>query len=60
MIREAFPNATPATTNAFIDTQTWNDFHKTQGSLGDLVQEMIPSLTGLTRDHANRTRIRRT
>jgi hypothetical protein len=50
MIREAFPNAAPATTNAFIDVQTWDDFQKTQGRLVDLVREIAPSLTGLTQD----------
>ena len=50
MIREALPNATPGATNTFIDTQTWNDFLKTQGSLNDLVEEIAPSLTGLSMD----------
>ena len=50
MIREALPNATPGATNTFIDTQTWNDFLKTQGSLSDLVEEIVPALTGLSMD----------
>jgi hypothetical protein len=48
MIREALPDATPGATNTFIDTQTWNDFLKMQGSLSDLVAELVPSLTGLS------------
>jgi hypothetical protein len=50
MIQEAFPNRTPGATNAFINTQTWNDFRKTQGNLSDLVEGIVPSLTGLTMD----------
>ena len=50
MIREAFPGARPAATNAFINTQTWNDFLKTQGDLSDLAGEIVPSLTGLSMD----------
>jgi hypothetical protein len=48
LIQEAFPNSAPGATSAFINTQTWNDFLKTHGSLGDLVAELVPSLTGLT------------
>jgi hypothetical protein len=48
MIREAFPDARPAAANAIINTQTWNDFLNTQGSLSDLVEEIVPSLTGLS------------
>ena len=48
LIKEVFPQATPAATNAFIDIQTWNDFLATQGSLNDLVAEVVPSLTGLS------------
>jgi hypothetical protein len=47
MIQDSFPGSTPAATNAFINTQTWNDFLKTQGSLSDLVEEIVPTLTGL-------------
>jgi hypothetical protein len=47
MIREAYPDAQPSTTNAFINTQTWNDFLKTQGGLSNLVEEIVPHLTGL-------------
>jgi hypothetical protein len=48
MIQEAFPGSTPGATNAFINTQTWNEFLKTHGNLSDLVEEIAPSLTGLT------------
>ncbi len=48
MIREAFPDAKLATSNAFVNAQTWNDFQKTHGSLSDLVGEITPSLTGLS------------
>jgi hypothetical protein len=48
MIKQAFPEATPAATNVFINTQTWNDFLKTQGNLSELVEEIVPSLTGLS------------
>jgi hypothetical protein len=47
MIQEISPDSTPRATNAFINTQTWNDFLKTQGDLRDLVEEVVPSLTGL-------------
>ena len=47
MIQDAFPGARPGVTNVFVDTQTWNDFLKTQGNLSDLVEEVIPTLTGL-------------
>jgi hypothetical protein len=50
MIREAFPGARPSARNAVIDIQTWNDFLKTQGSLGALVEGIAPSLTGLNKD----------
>lgn len=50
MIREAFPKAPPAATNAFVNRETWNDFQQTQGSLSDLVETVIPSLTGLSMD----------
>jgi hypothetical protein len=48
MIREAFPDARPGAANAIINTQTWNDFLTTQGRLTDLVEEIAPSLTGLS------------
>ena len=50
MIREAFPEAAPGASNTFIATQTWNDFLKTHGNLNDLVEEIIPLLTGLSID----------
>ncbi len=53
MIREAYPDARPSSTNAFINTQTWNDFLKTQGSLSDLIEEIVPHLTGLSVDQLN-------
>src|SRR5207244_3674984 len=40
MIRDAFPDARPSAANAIINTQTWNDFLNTQGSLTDLVEEL--------------------
>jgi len=50
MIREAFPDAKPAASNVFLNTQTWNNFLKTQGTLSDLVEELVPSLTGLNKN----------
>jgi hypothetical protein len=50
LIREAFPDATPAATNVFINTQAWTDFLKTQGDLSALVAENLPALTGLHMD----------
>jgi hypothetical protein len=47
MIRSAFPDAF-GTNTVFIDTQRWDDFRKTQGTLADLVQKIAPSLTGLS------------
>lgn len=47
MIREAFAGAVPATSNAFINTQTWHDFRQTRGDLRELTREILPSLTGL-------------
>ena len=42
MIREAFLNATPGASSAFVNRQTWDDFLKTRGNLADLVKEIIP------------------
>jgi hypothetical protein len=50
MIREAFADAAPAASNAFINTQTWHDFRKTRGDLSALAREILPSLTGLSMD----------
>ena len=47
MIQDTFPSSTPAATNTFINTQTCNDFLKTQGTLNDLVEDIVPTLTGL-------------
>jgi len=47
LIQEAFPGTTPAATDVFSDTQTWSDFVKAQGSLSDLVKQLVPCLTGL-------------
>jgi hypothetical protein len=50
LIRSAFPDAFGATL-LFVDTATWNDFRRTQRTLGDLTRERIaPTLTGLTDD----------
>ncbi len=49
MIRSAFPQAVSSTTSATIDTAAWYDFKKT-GGLSDLVREVAPSLTGLSRE----------
>ena len=48
LIREAFPTATPGVSNAFIDSETWNDFQVTHGGLESLVEEVLPALTGLS------------
>jgi hypothetical protein len=53
MIREAYPEANPSATNTFINTQTWNDFLKTQGNLSDLLEEIVPILTGLSLNQLN-------
>lgn len=53
MIREAFPRARPGAVNAIINTQTLNDFLNTRGSLTDLVNEIAPSLTGLSMAELN-------
>ena len=53
MIREAYPNARPSATNTFVDTQTWNDFLKKQGTLSDLLKEVLPFLTGLDLNQFN-------
>jgi hypothetical protein len=50
MIREAFADASPAASNAFVNTQTWHDFRKTRGNLSALAREIVPSLTGLSMD----------
>lgn len=47
MIQEAFPGSAPGATDAFINSHTLNDFLATHGDLGQLVEEIIPSLTGL-------------
>jgi hypothetical protein len=50
MIREAFADASPAASNAFVNTQTWHDFRKSRGDLSALAREIVPSLTGLSMD----------
>jgi hypothetical protein len=45
----AFPEAVNPTTYATIDTPTWYDFKKTKGGLEELVREIAPGLTGLSR-----------
>lgn len=50
MIRETFPKAAPRVTNIFINGQTWDNFVKTQGTLAQLVEEIVPLLTGLAKD----------
>lgn len=47
MIQKTFPDSAPGASNAFVGMQTWHDFLTTQGQLGDLVKEILPSLTGL-------------
>jgi hypothetical protein len=54
LIRSAFPRAASALTYASLDTATWQDFRKTRGNLGTLVADLVPSLTGLTREEAER------
>jgi hypothetical protein len=50
MIRSAFPGTVNPTTYATIDIPTWYDFKRTRGGLGDLVREVAPGLTGLSRE----------
>jgi hypothetical protein len=50
LIRSAFPDAVAATTFATLTISAWNEFRKTKGELGDLVREIVPVLTGLTRE----------
>jgi hypothetical protein len=47
VIDEAYPNATRCASEVFINTETWNNFRKKQRTLGDLVSEILPLLTGL-------------
>lgn len=49
LIRSAFPDAVGESTVS-IDTQTWYDFQRTHGDLGDLVRQIAPNLTGLRND----------
>jgi hypothetical protein len=48
MIHRAISGARPGATSTFIDLETWHDFRKTHGELKDFVDEIVPSLTGLT------------
>ena len=49
LLKSAFPNAiVPAKT--FIDVEKWNDYQKSRGNFRDLVQEIMPSMSGLTED----------
>lgn len=48
MIQSAFPQAMQSATNAFLATQQWSDFRRSHGGLRELVQQIAPSLTGLT------------
>lgn len=50
LMRQAFPQVRPLVRDAFIDTKTWNDFQRTQGELSDLAEEVIPSLTRLSKE----------
>jgi hypothetical protein len=47
MIRSAFPAAFGVHTVS-IDTQRWDDFRKSGGTLADLVRQIAPTLTGLS------------
>jgi hypothetical protein len=50
LIRSAYPQAVPAVTYATIDKQTWDEYRRTKGGLDTLVQEIIPTLTGLNHE----------
>lgn len=50
MIQSAFPDRFQAPTTIFIDTQRWLDYRRTRGDLENLIEEIAPSLTGLTID----------
>ncbi|MGH7172148.1 MAG: hypothetical protein ACRELG_17880 [Gemmataceae bacterium] len=50
MLRSAFSQTVSPTTYVTVDTSTWDDFRKTKGGLNELVREIVPSLTGLSRD----------
>jgi hypothetical protein len=47
MIRSAFPDATPALTNAFVSEEAWVRFSQKHGGLVKLVDQVAPVLTGL-------------
>jgi hypothetical protein len=49
-IRSAFPQTINPATSVTIDTPTWQDFRRTRGDLAELVREIAPSLTGLSRE----------
>ncbi len=46
LIESAFPRAV-VLAHAFIDLATWNDFRQTRGDVRDLVDEVLPRLSGL-------------
>ncbi len=47
MIRSAYPKAF-GVSSVSIDTQEWDEFRKANGNLSDLVQQIGPSITGLS------------
>lgn len=50
MIHSAFPHALPSATNTFLATQQWAEFRRSRGGLPELVQQLVPNLTGLTKE----------
>ena len=50
MIRAAFPNARQVAAYTTIDLPTWMDFLHSHGNIADLVEQIAPSLTGLSTD----------
>jgi hypothetical protein len=50
MIREAFPEVTPAASNAVIDAQNDGNFLKSNQTLRHRIEKFVPTLTGLSMD----------
>jgi hypothetical protein len=48
VLADGAADAVPRATSAFLDPQTWADFHRAHGGLGELIAELAPVLTGLS------------
>lgn len=48
MIREAFPSAMQSASNIIVDPQTWEAFLQRDGNLEQLIEQVVPVMSGLS------------